>query len=198
MGAMCRHRGRPAFHTGVLRGVPEVTSSASPMPPKRLRVRPRRDPSIESRVEPDHLDRVLTFMRLLWAVDHGMRSMSKRMRAHVGVTGPERLVLRMLGRFPGISAGELAKLLHVHPSTLTIVLSRLVRRRLVTRRAAGEDARRAVLVLTPAGEHLDRLRSGTVEARIRRALAKLPPQRIAAAQDVLSAIAEELDDQQKE
>ena len=49
----------------------------------------------------------------------------KRMEQRSGVTGPQRLVLRVVGLFPGISAGALARLLHVHPSTLTGVLHRL-------------------------------------------------------------------------
>jgi hypothetical protein len=44
---------------------------------------------------------ILDFMRLLWAVDHGLHSTSKRMNTSIGVTGPQRLVLRMTGKFPG-------------------------------------------------------------------------------------------------
>lgn len=69
---------------------------------------------------------VLHFMRLLWAVVHGLDKASRRMARHVGVTGPQRLVLRVVGLFPGVSAGDVAAVLHVHPSTLTGVLRRLV------------------------------------------------------------------------
>jgi hypothetical protein len=37
----------------------------------------------------------LAFMRLLWAIDHGLRSVSKRMHSSIGLTGPQRLVLRI-------------------------------------------------------------------------------------------------------
>jgi DNA-binding MarR family transcriptional regulator len=140
----------------------------------------------------DRLDSVLTFMRLLWEVDHGMRSASRRMRILIGVTGPERLILRMLGGFPGVSAGELARLLHVHPSTLTGALERLVLRRLIGRKAHSQDRRRVELALTPSGRRLDRLRSGTVEARFRRALSGLPARKVTAARQVLAALAREL------
>src|SRR5206468_4578402 len=66
------------------------------------------------------LGAVLDFMRLLWAVDHALQSASKRMEATFGVTGPQRLVVRIVGRFPGIAAGRVAQILHVHPSTLKI------------------------------------------------------------------------------
>jgi DNA-binding MarR family transcriptional regulator len=65
-------------------------------------------------------------MQLLWAVVHELEITSKRMTGEIGVTGPQRLVLRVVGLFPGLSAGELATILHLHPSTLTGVLQRLV------------------------------------------------------------------------
>jgi hypothetical protein len=68
------------------------------------------------------LGKVLDFMRLLWSVDHGLQSLSKRMDARLGVTGPQRLVIRIVGRFPGISPGEIADILKVHKSTLTVQL----------------------------------------------------------------------------
>ena len=76
----------------------------------------------------------LEFMRLLWAIDHGLQRRSKRMAKTLGLTGPQRLVVRMLGRYPGISAGQLAQVLHLHPSTLTGILRRLERRGWLTRR----------------------------------------------------------------
>src|ERR1700761_877276 len=82
----------------------------------------------------ESLGEVLEFMRLLWAVDHALQSNSKRMETALGVTGPQRLVIRLVGQRPGISAGELAELLHVHPSTLTGILSRLEQRGAVVRK----------------------------------------------------------------
>src|SRR5688500_4376498 len=98
-----------------------------------------------------NLPDVLQFMQLLWAVVHGLERLSKQMAGDVGVTGPQRLVLRVVGLFPGMSAGDLATVLHVHPSTLTGVLQRLVAQRMLVRVAAPSDRRRAVLRLTPRG-----------------------------------------------
>src|SRR5437868_12246913 len=99
----------------------------------------------------DQLGPILEFMKLLWAVDHGLQSTSKRMEASYGITGPQRLVVRIVGRFPGISAGGLAEVLHVHPSTLTGVLRRLEARGVLQRKADPSDARRALFGLTPRG-----------------------------------------------
>src|SRR5438132_14384373 len=91
---------------------------------------------------------VLDFLRLLWAVDHALQSASKRMEANFGMTGPQRLVVRTVGRFPGTPAGRVAQILHVHPSTLTGILKRLEARGILPRRPAPPDARRALLALT--------------------------------------------------
>src|SRR5512146_2700458 len=88
------------------------------------------------------------FLRLLWAVDHGLQSASKRMAQSLGVTGPQRLVIRIVGRVPGISPRRLAEGLHVHPTTLTGVLTRLVDHGLLARRGDASDRRRMILTLT--------------------------------------------------
>lgn len=60
---------------------------------------------------PAPLPDVLQFMRLLWAVVHGVEKTSKRVSAELGVTGPQRLVLRVVGLSPGLSAGDVAAIL---------------------------------------------------------------------------------------
>jgi MarR family transcriptional regulator, organic hydroperoxide resistance regulator len=113
---------------------------------------------------------VLQFMQVLWRVMHGLQSTSKRMTAAVGVTGPQRLVLRVVGLFPGMSAGDLAAVLHVHPSTLTGVLQRLVAQQWVLRVEDPGDRRRAVLRLTARGARINAVDAGTVESAVAEAL----------------------------
>lgn len=131
----------------------------------------------------------LEFMRLLWAVDHGLQRRSKRMAATVGLTGPQRLVVRIVGRFPGISAGRLAGVLHIHPSTLTGILERLERRGLLKRRRDPRDGRRAALGLSAAGRRLDVEILETIEAEVEGLLAHVPRQDILATQRLLVALA---------
>src|SRR5437588_7169226 len=120
------------------------------------------------------LGAVLDFMRLLWAVDHALQSASKRMEAIHGITGPQRLVVRIVGRFPGIAAGRVAEILHVHPSTLTGILKRLEGRGVLQRRSDPRDARRALFGLTLKGKKLDTAKTGTVEQAVRRVPARDP------------------------
>src|SRR5690242_14975615 len=90
----------------------------------------------------------LQFMQGLWELVHGLDVLSKRMEQTVGVTGPQRLVLRIVGQRPGQTASEIAATLGKHPSTMTGVLARLEARGLLLRKADEEDRRRARFTLT--------------------------------------------------
>jgi DNA-binding MarR family transcriptional regulator len=127
----------------------------------------------ESAAKSNALPYVLQFMQLLWAVAHGLERTSKRMTGDIGVTGPQRLVLRVVGLFPGPSAGDLAAILHLHPSTLTGVLQRLVAQRLLRRIDDPGDRRRAILQLTAHGTRANTARSRTVEAAVAAALREI-------------------------
>lgn len=109
---------------------------------------------------------VLQFMQVLWAVVHGLEKTSKRMARDLGVTGPQRLALRVIGLFPGVSAGDLAAILHVHPSTLTGVLRRLAAQRWLLRVHDPRDRRRATLRLTGRGARINGPGRGTVESAV--------------------------------
>ncbi len=138
------------------------------------------------------LGATLDFMRMLWALAHGMQSRSKRMESDLGVTGPQRLVLRIVGRSQKVTAGALAKAMCVHPSTLTGVLRRLEERGLVDRKRDKADARRSLLLLTPAGKKLDALQGGSVEAAVRRTMSRLDQVEVDTARKVIGMLTEEL------
>lgn len=140
----------------------------------------------------DDLAPELRFLGALWQLDHALESASRSMKRKFGVTGRERLFVRFVGQRPGITPGELAGLMHLHPSGVTALLKRLERRGVVRRSPAPEDARRVRLLLTPAGERIDALRSGTVEAGVRAALGTLGPNDVEVAAGVLVALAERL------
>jgi DNA-binding MarR family transcriptional regulator len=135
---------------------------------------------------------VLEFMKQLWAVDHGLQTISKRLESAHGITGPQRLVVRIVGRTPGISAGALAQILRMHPSTLTGILRRLETRGILTRKSDPNDARRALFALTARGRKVDTLKTGTVEAAVRRVLARSPDE-ASVAQKLLATLASELE-----
>ncbi|MBX5481931.1 MAG: MarR family transcriptional regulator [Myxococcaceae bacterium] len=135
---------------------------------------------------------VLDFLRLIWAIDHALQKASKHMESTLGITGPQRFALRLIGRFPGITAGELARLMKVHPSTLTGVLARLEGRRLMIRQLDQRDRRRAHLHLTAEGCTMDRQVEGTVEGVVQKVLAEHPAAALEATRTVLEALAREM------
>lgn len=138
---------------------------------------------------------VLAFMQGLWAVVHRMERLSKQMGTSGGVTGPQRLVLRLIGLFPGISAGDLATTLHLHPSTLTGVLKRLEEQHYVTRTADPADRRRTLFKLTRRGRQASAGAHGTVEAAVAAALAHSPATHRVATRRFLDRLAAALDGQ---
>jgi len=135
------------------------------------------------------LGEVLDFMRLIWALDHALQKTSKRMKSAIGVTGPQRLVVRIVARFPGIPAGQIAQLLHVHPSTLTGILKRLERQGLIRRRPDPKDRRRAFLGITAKGRRIDAAGAGTVEAAVERVISGTPRAKLDGAREILMDLA---------
>ena len=135
----------------------------------------------------------IDFLRLIWAVDHSLQRRSKSMAATLGITGPQRLVIRIIGRFPSIHARQLAEILHLHPSSLTALLKRLERRALVRRWPDERDRRRWLLGLTRQGQALNRETPGTIEAAVKRVLKTTSSNDLDVTRAVLGKLARELD-----
>jgi DNA-binding MarR family transcriptional regulator len=135
------------------------------------------------------LDSTLDFMRLLWSVQHHLQSTSKMMESRLGITGPQRLVLRVVARSPGISPTELATVLRLHPSTITGVLQRLSKKGLLLRARDPIDTRRVRLRALPSARRYIRPATGTVEHAVERALKRLSAEAVHSAREVLAAIA---------
>ncbi len=147
----------------------------------------------DDRIAIPPLGRTLEFLRLIWSVDHRLHRVSKRMQSRLGITGPQRLALRILGRVPGVTAGQLAEILHLHPSTLTGILARLEERGLVTRRTSAYDRRRVSLELTERGREIEKQSAGTVENAVERTLAELGDAEASAARRALMLLVRVLD-----
>lgn len=141
---------------------------------------------------PANLGPVLEFMRALWSLDHALSVRQREISDRFGVTGSQRLVVRIVGQSPGISAGEVSRVLHVHPSTLTPTLQALLAGGLLRRAADPRDRRRAVLWLTKRGERLDAESAALVDRAVRRALARHDGSEVFSARRVLHAVAAEV------
>ncbi len=118
---------------------------------------------------------------------------SKWLAGRRGVTGPQRLALRIIGHMPHVSAGLLATTLKLHPSTLTGVLQRLERRGFLTRRVDGSDRRRVHLDLTDRGRAATRPLRGSVEDAVTQVLGREDPREVRATADLLRSLVRELE-----
>jgi DNA-binding MarR family transcriptional regulator len=134
---------------------------------------------------------ILTFLQVIWRLEHAVERASKRMEDTLGISGPQRFALRLIGRNPGVGAGELAVAMHLHPSTVTGMIQRLEGRGYVKRIAHPTDGRRMHLHLTAAGVRLTRARP-TVEHAVRATLAQSPAAKQRAATEVLERLSREL------
>lgn len=138
------------------------------------------------------LGKALDFLRSIWALDHALHARSKAMSKRNGLTGPQRLALRIIGTYPNISSGELARVLHVHPSTLTGVLQRLEAQGHITRSRDAADGRRALFSATRAGEKLAGPVDFSIEGAVKKVLKRVSPQEAETARRLIIELADEL------
>jgi DNA-binding MarR family transcriptional regulator len=130
----------------------------------------------------------LDFLQRLWQLNHALEKVSRRMETQLGVTAQQRFILRCIGKYPGMTAGQLASLLHVDPGTVSASLNRLEKRGLLERRRDPRDKRRTAIGLTPAGRDLDRPAKGTVESAVERLLAATPASDLTSMSEVLDQL----------
>ncbi|HTP49791.1 MAG TPA: MarR family transcriptional regulator [Anaeromyxobacteraceae bacterium] len=134
----------------------------------------------------------LEFTLDLWALVHSLNARSEWMHRTYGVTGPQRMLARVIGLWPACSPGEAARLLRLHPATVTRLAHGLERLGLARRARDRSDARRLCLTLTSRGRRINAIRTGTVEQAVRRALGRAGAPDVAAARGVVQSLASEI------
>jgi MarR family transcriptional regulator, organic hydroperoxide resistance regulator len=130
----------------------------------------------------------LDFLRRLWQLNRELEKLSSRMDKQLGVTAQQRLVVRCVGKCPGLTAGQLAGLLHVDPGTVSAALNRLEGKGLLKRQPDPRDRRRASISLLAKGRALDQPARGTVEDAVERLLELEHPEEIATALRVIGRL----------
>ena len=114
---------------------------------------------------------MIALRRLVRAIRIAAATVERR----AGITGAQLFVLRSLVDRPGQSMGDLVAGTLTTQSTVSEVVARLVAAGLVTRRAAEDDRRRAVLDPTAAGRALVRAAPPAFQARLIDGLRRLAP-----------------------
>jgi DNA-binding MarR family transcriptional regulator len=110
------------------------------------------------------------FRRIVQALRAGARGGDRR----VGLSSAQLFALQQVGEHPGASINDVAALTFTHQSSVSVVIQRLVRQRLVASVAARHDRRRQHLELTAAGRRVLRRAPVVVQEQLVAALAALP------------------------
>ena len=104
-----------------------------------------------------------------------LRLSARSAEQRLGISGAQLFVLHALAESPARSLNDLAARTFTHQSSVSVVVDRLARRRLVSRERSTEDGRRVTLALTPAGRALLRSAPEVAQIRLIDALRSLPP-----------------------
>jgi len=114
-------------------------------------------------------DIVAAIRRIIRAID----LQSRRLFERHALTGPQLAVLREVDRLEAPSTGSLARAVHLSQPTVTGVLNRLEKRKLVRRVRSEDDRRSVVISLTKAGAKLLREVPSQLQDRFRDELERL-------------------------
>jgi DNA-binding MarR family transcriptional regulator len=103
-----------------------------------------------------------------------LRESSREAERRIGLTAAQLFVLQHLRASDDLSINDLAARTYTHQSSVSVVVSRLVRRGLVRRRQTPGDARRWSLSLSDAGRRALKNAPEASQADIIHALQRLP------------------------
>lgn len=122
-----------------------------------------------------------------------MELTSGHMERSMGVTAQQRMVIRCLGKQPGISPSQLAALLHLDRSTISTALNRMERNGILVRRSDEYDRRGVTLWLSAKGKRLDRPSAETIESAVERMLEQSGKRDLQAAKRIMECLSDELE-----
>lgn len=123
---------------------------------------------------------------------HGIRTASYAAERSCGVTGAQLFVLRELAEEPGISIRRLSERTMTDPSSVSVLVARLVERGLMARSFDTADRRKSVLDLTKKGSQLLARAPEPYQSRVIEVLRSLPPAELGVLQGALGRLADAL------
>jgi DNA-binding MarR family transcriptional regulator len=121
----------------------------------------------------DSDESIASLLNSLRQLVNAMYSASRDAQHSHGVTAAQLFILSHVRRSSNLSIGALAELTMTHQSTVSVVVRRLVRRKLLEKRRAADDARRVELTLTPAGRKVVESSPEAFQLRLQHVLATL-------------------------
>jgi len=103
-----------------------------------------------------------------------LRQSSRDVERRVGLSAAQLFALQQLATMSGASVGDLAASTFTHQSSVSVVVQRLVDRKLVAKVTSPDDRRRVRLAVTDAGRALLRRSPEPVQDRLISGIAALP------------------------
>lgn len=125
-------------------------------------------------VKPD----VAAIVQGLRRITKALQDYSRQVYRTYGLTGPQLWALKTLHRRGPLTSGDLAAALVVHPSSVSVLVSRLERRRVVRRVRRPGDRRFVEIRLTGAGRKLAEESPEPAQGRLLHQLRLMPSGRV--------------------
>src|SRR5579871_4327328 len=104
-----------------------------------------------------------------------LRASGRDIERKVGLSSAQLFALQQLAGMSGASINDLAARTFTHQSSVSVVVQRLVARKLVAKATAADDRRRVRLSVTDQGRALLRRSPEPVQERLIAGIAALPP-----------------------
>ena len=137
-------------------------------------------------------DDVTTALDAIRRIVQALRVSARSAERRLGVSGAQLFVLHALADEPARSLNDLAARTYTHQSSVSVVVDRLAKRRLVSRSRSPQDGRRIVLELTPSGRSLLRASPEVAQIRLIHALRDLSRKDAHALARVMSHVVERM------
>jgi DNA-binding MarR family transcriptional regulator len=137
----------PSRHSSITR-----SSRIQPLPPGAGRARSHR----ASQAPSDGSAKLPDVRQALDALRHIVQSLrvGRAGEHRAGLSSAQLFALQQIGEHPDSSVNDIAALTFTHQSSVSVVIQRLVRQRLVAKVASSDDRRRHKLALTAKGRQL--------------------------------------------
>lgn len=152
-----------------LRGRVSAPKDGSPLKSARAVTKSKSSPTR------DDVKQVLDAIRRIVRV---LRLASREAEKRVGLSGAQLFVLQKLAEEPVLSVNEVAARTHTHQSSVSMVVQRLTRRGLVSRRRSSHDARQIDLSVTAAGRAVLRSAPAAAQDQLLETLNTLPSDKL--------------------
>lgn len=155
--------------------------------------KPRKRQERSSGAQPrEALEDTRTVMDAIRRIVRMLRVSARASERLVGISGAQLFVMQQLADAGPCSIGELAERTLTHQSSVSVVVSRLIERGLVTRRASEADARRAEVALSPSGRTLLRRAPPMAQAHLIAGLGRMEASERSALAQGLAALVREI------